>query len=747
MPTPRVSPAAVGSVLLAAAAFGLILAGHLSGGGALDLPWAPALGLRLHFELDGLGALYGLLATGIGLVVFAYAAVYLPEHLRAHGRPQRDGVAFFGALTLFMVSMVGLVTAQDLLLLFVFWDLTAIASYLLIGFDRDEATSRRAALMALLVTGISAVLLLIGALLLAAEYGTFSLPEIIERARPGGGLTLACALIAAAGLAKSAQVPLHFWLPRAMAAPTPVSAYLHSAAMVAAGVFLLGRFYPLLRQSPEVLDGLLVVGLASIAVGGVIALTRDTLKQVLAYSTISQYGYVVTTLGLGGRKAALAASFYVIAHALAKCALFLTAGAVTQTTGAKGLSGIRGMAREAPVLAAASGVAAAGLAALPLTVGFFKDELFFAAALERGTVWAILATAAAALTFAYIARFWSGIFLGSASSNVARPGAGLTAPVVVLALLVVAGGLTVSPFLDLAKDAGAATYGMSTPGEAAYHLDLRAENVMALTAYASGAFLLAVPAVWRPLALGVARAGEAAGPARAYQVALTSLNRLSDAVHTFEVRDLRNRLRPILIMAGLLVALGIVSTPSGAYVVGSFTWGDLPLALTLIVAACAAIACTVPRDHLKLVLTLSALGFSLAVAYAFFAAPDVALVAVLVETVFGLLFFGVFSLLPREILRNEAVKMAPPRRRRGNVALASVSGTFAFVVVWGALSRPAGDPSAATELTARTPDAHAKDIVTAILADFRGLDTLVEITVVLVAVLAMATLLRRGRLT
>src|SRR3712207_6268942 len=192
--------------------------------------------------------------------------------------------------------------------------------------------------MALLVTGITAVLLLIGVLFLYSAYGTFSVPELARRVEPGPLLTGCGLLVAVAGLAKSAQAPLHFWLPRAMAAPTPVSAYLHSAAMVAAGVLLIGRVYPLLQKSEVLLDALLVFGIVSMAVGGVLALTRDVLKQLLAYSTIAQYGFVVTMYGLGGKYGAGGAAFYVITHAIAKSALFLTAGAVTEATGKDRLS-------------------------------------------------------------------------------------------------------------------------------------------------------------------------------------------------------------------------------------------------------------------------------------------------------------------------------------------------------------------------------------------------------------------------
>ena len=370
---------------LAVTALVALASGWAVGGGGVDLPWAPSWGLRLVFELDGLAALYGLLAAGVGALVFVYASAYVPRHLAHQERPRREEARLHGAMALFLVSMVGLATAQDLIALFVFWDLTAVASWLLIGFDRHDRDARLSALMALLVTTVSAVLMLVGILMLRAEYGTTQLPELFARAVDGPTVTAAAALIAVSALAKSAQVPFQFWLPRAMAAPTPVSAYLHSAAMVAAGVFLLSRIHPLIALDGRQLDALIVVGLLSMAVGGVHALAADGLKRLLAYSTISQYGYVVTMLGVGGEAGAAAACFYVLAHALAKSALFMTAGAVTEAISAKALSETGGLARRMPLLAAGAGAAAASIAALPQTVGFFKDELFFKAALERST--------------------------------------------------------------------------------------------------------------------------------------------------------------------------------------------------------------------------------------------------------------------------------------------------------------------------------------------------------------------------
>jgi multicomponent Na+:H+ antiporter subunit A len=734
-------------ITLAAIAFAITVWGGVAGGGTIDLAWAPTWGLRLTFALDGLALLYTLLATGIGAVVLIYASRYIPLHLAHQGRPPADAVRFTAFVLLFMGAMVGLVLAQDLMLIFLFWDLTAIASYFLIGYDRHQESSRAAALMALLVTGISAVLFLIGALILATAYGTFSLPELIVRAEVGPALTIAAALMAIAGLAKSAQVPLHFWLPRAMAAPTPVSAYLHSAAMVAAGVFLLARLYPLIARSELLLDSLVGIGFLSMGVGGVLALAKNELKPLLAYSTIAQYGYVVVMLGLGGTYGLAGAAFYVLAHALAKSALFLTAGAVTEATGEKSLARLGGLWRTMPLLAVGSGAAAAALAALPLTIGFFKDELFFAASLEHGPATVALAVTGAAMTFAYVGRFWGGIFLGAPRAEARPIPSALVAPVVGLGLLTILGGIVVGPAARLAEAAGAVSAGVPTPISPAYHLDARSENLMALAAYGLGGLLLASRPAWQTIATGAARLGERLGPERLYWRTLATLNAISDSIHGIEVRDLRSRVATVLVPGGVLILLGVMTTPfEDAFTVGTMRWDQLPLILVLGLATAAAVATTMPQDHLVLSLTLSSVGFALAVVYAFAGAPDVALVAVLVEPLLALLVIGILTKVPRPLLRRATYRVEAPSYRYRDPILGVVAGLIAFLVVWGVLSKPASLESAAVQQLELAPSAHARDVVTAILADFRGLDTLGEITVLTVALLGLATLLARGRL-
>jgi multicomponent Na+:H+ antiporter subunit A len=746
MPVSRRDAPAWTAVASAVTAFAGILAGWTAGGGAIDVPWAPTLGLRLSFTLDGLGALYGLLASGIGAIVFAYGARYLPLHLEHEGRPSAEQRRFWPWMALFMVAMLGLAVVQDLVLLFVLFDVTALCSYFLIGFDRDRREARMAALMALVVTGVSAVAVLIAAVLLYTDRGTVSLSALL--AQPVGGpiTTAAAALLALGALAKSAQIPLHFWLPRAMTAPTPVSAYLHSAAMVAAGVLVIGRLHPLLAQSPVVLDGLLVVGLASIFVGGALALAHDEFKQVLAHSTISQYGYVVVLYGIGGATGAGAAAFYVIAHGIAKSALFMTAGTVTMATGENRLSRVGGLRRDMPLLALASGVAAATLAALPFTLGFFKDELFFTAALEAAWPMRLAAVAAAALTLAYIGRFWMGLFLGPRRVTVHPVPRLLVVPIAVLAGVALLGGVVVQPFAHLAGDAASVTHRAAVTLAPAYHLDLRPENVMALAAWALGGLALIFPRLWATPVRVVARVGDRLGPRRAYAAGLTTLDRLSGVLHRKEVRDLRNSVSAVLVPGGVLAALGFAVTPTvGAYAIGGISPGDDLMILALLaLVVIAALAVAGARAHLHLVLALSVVGFALATVYAFVGAPDVALVAVVVDTVTSLVFIAAVARLSRDA--SGAVPAAAPRRRRRDALVGGIGGLAVFGAVWGFLSRPSLYPGIAAEHVRLAPAAHGQAIVTVILADFRGLDTLAEITVLAVAVVGVATLLRGGRL-
>jgi len=734
------------AIATATLAFLATLWGWWRGATPVDLAWAPTLHLRLAFRLDGLAILYSLLATGIGLAVLVYSWRYLPLHLAHDGRDPATATSFYGFMLLFMASMLGLVAAQDLILIFVFWDLTAITSYFLIGFDRENAEARDSALMALLITGVSAVLFMIGALMFYQRTGTFQLDELRLQIGSGWYFQVAALLIVVAALAKSAQVPLHFWLPRAMVAPTSVSAYLHSAAMVAAGVFLLSRFYPLIEPSRLLLDGLIVIGFLSIFTGGLLALSADGLKQLLAYSTIAQYGYVVVMLGIGGATGVAAASFYVIAHALGKSALFLTAGAVTEATGEKDLSQVGGLARSLPWLAAGSAIAAADLAALPLTIGFFKDELYFKSALERGWPIGLLAVLGAALTFAYIWRFWSGIFLGPPRARIVPLSGRFVWPVVALGAVALAGGFVPLPETHLAEAAGEATIRLPVSLHVAYHLGPNELYVMALAAWLLGVGVIRTRSYWGDVVAAVAALGRRVGPEQQYGLVLDWLIHLSHVMLDFEVRDLRRRISTILVPAALLAIAGLVVSPeTDVFRVGLIARRDLLLLLLMGLASIAALAATRPAHHLPIILALSSVGFTLAAIYAGLGAPDVALVAVLVEMFMTIIFLGALTLFPNGALRRQIASVGTRSHLGRDITVGICSALFAFVIAWGVLSRPASADGVSREQVRLTPIAHAQDAVTAILADFRGLDTAGEVTVIVIVLIGVVALLREER--
>lgn len=733
-----VRPRAAGGVAawLAGLSFVAVLGAWVGGVSDLRVTWLHAWGLPLHLSLDGLGALYALLTTGIGCLVIVYSQAYMPGH--AHD--EQALVIFYALITLFMAAMVGLVVSIDLYSLLIFWDLTAIASYFLIAFDTHDRRARAAANVALVLTAGSAVLLLAAAVLLHVETGTSDLPDIFANVPSGTTLTVIGMLAACAAMAKSAQVPLHFWLPRAMVAPTPVSAYLHSAAMVAAGVFLLSRLHPLLAEDEGTRQLLIWVGMASIACGSILALAHDEMKSILAYSTVAQYGYVVWLLGIGGSEAAPAAALYVVAHALAKSALFLTAGAVTTATGEHRLSRVGGLAARVPWLAAGSAICAAGLSALPLTVGFFKDELFFRVAHGEGTLATIAAIGAAGLTFAYTWRFWCGIFYGAYRRKPRALPRRLVAPVLALAAIIIAGGLRPQWLTGLAEAGGAVIHGAPLSVETRYHVDPRASNLMALAAYGLGIVLLLGERTLRQSWRLVARAGELYGPDRIYHAARHAMATVSTDLHGIEVRDLRDRAAAVLVPGGALIGGALLAGAQGALVrVGDLRLVDLPLAAALVVSAIAAVAAVRPRRHLPMILALSMVSYSLAVAFAFFGAPDVALVALLVQTVLTLLLLAALSLFPSDHLRETA--RAEPRLPPRAFVVSSLATAGAFAFAWVALSWPAS-PAVPLADVRLTPEAHAGDAVTAILADFRGLDTLGEATVLVLALLGIATLLR-----
>lgn len=709
-------------------------------GAAFDLPWVPSWGARLTLEADALGSLLALLAAAIGTTIIAYSGPYITHELHERAAPKTEVGRFFAFMLLFLGGMVGVAFARDLILLFLFYDLTAVCSYFLIAFDRSSGTARRAALMTMIVTGIGSIALLAGFLISSAAVGSLDIRELTPTSLPRGVKESTAALIAFAALTKSAQVPFHFWLPRAMAAPTPVSAYLHSAALVAVGVFVLLRLEPFLDDT--VAGSMLpYLALLSIAVGSVIALGSDQLKQILAGSTIAQYGYVVFLIGAGGEAGRAAAPLYLLAHAIAKSALFLTVGVISYATGEDRLSRLGGLITRMPLLAMLSAAAAGALAGLPLTIGYFKDEALFEVALGRSVLFSAAAVVAAGLTFAYTARFWIGLFLGNVVGRAPLPHAptGLILPIAVLAIAAIVGAVVPNVLARLASAAGSST-GMPAHLDLRYALDI--PLVLAICGYAIGATIYATRRSWLPRMKGMLRLASRLGPAAVYERALTGLNRLSDRAHHLEVRDLRDRTAAIMVPAGALVAVASIAVFGELRLaVSPFRPDHVPLLIGIAAVAVAAVMALVSRTHLVLVLALSAVGYTLAAVYALLRAPSLALVGVLAETVLTILLLRAFTTLPIGTLREEEVEegRASTQKRRHRIA-GVVAGLIAFIVALSALSAPAG-PSVADAHRRLSERIHTPNSVSAILTDFRGLDTAGEATVLGISLLALAMLL------
>ncbi|MDX1298932.1 MAG: proton-conducting transporter membrane subunit, partial [Pseudomonas sp.] len=441
----------------------------------VKLEWLPSLGLNLSLRLDGLGFLFALLILGIGLLVILYARYYLAKK-EPMGR-------FFAFLLLFMGAMLGVVLSENLLLMLMFWELTSLSSFLLIGFWGERSDARKGARMALAVTGGGGLALFAGILLIGHIAGSFELSQVLAAGyaiRAHELYPLALILVLLGVFTKSAQFPFHFWLPHAMAAPTPVSAYLHSATMVKAGVFLLARLYPALAGSEWWFYLVSITGLVTLLVGAGMALFQHDLKGLLAYSTISHLGLITLLFGLDTRLAAVAAVFHIINHATFKASLFMAAGIIDHETGSRDMRRINGMWKYMPHTAVLAMVAASAMVGVPLLNGFLSKDMFFSETLNQHLLgsfnWVIpaAATLAGVFSVAYSLRFIHDVFFNGEPINLPHypphePPRYMKVPVEILVFLCLLVGIvpayTVAPLLAAAASATLAgdvpTYSLS----------------------------------------------------------------------------------------------------------------------------------------------------------------------------------------------------------------------------------------------------------------------------------------------
>jgi len=702
--------------------------------------WLPELGINLSLRLDGLGFLFALLILGIGLLVILYARYYL-------GKSEPAG-RFYAFLLLFMGAMLGVVLSENLLLMLLFWELTSLSSFLLISFWNTRSDARKGARMALAITGGGGLALLAGVLLLGHIAGSFELSQVLAAGyaiRAHELYPLALILVLLGIFTKSAQFPFHFWLPHAMAAPTPVSAYLHSATMVKAGVFLLARLYPALAGSEWWFYLVSITGLTTLLVGAGMALFQHDLKGLLAYSTISHLGLITLLFGLDTRLAAVAAVFHIINHATFKASLFMAAGIIDHETGSRDMRRINGLWKYMPHTAVLAMVAASAMAGVPLLNGFLSKEMFFTETLNQHLLgsfsWVIPAgaTLAGVFSVAYSLRFIHDVFFNGEPVNLPHypphePPRYMKVPVEVLVFLCLLVGIipayTVAPLLAVAASA---TLGGDVP---AYSLAIwhgfNLPLLMSVIALIGG---ILVYACRQPLFRWYAGLPQL----DAKLVFENAVQRVVDAARwltgVLESGSLQRYLALILLacLAVVTVALGPLSSLQGPQDLSPV---DAVTALSMgMLALSALITVVFHRRRLVALLMLSVVGLLVALAFVRFSAPDLALTQLSVEMVTMVLLMLALFFLP-------ATTPGESSSLRGlrDFLLAGGFGTLVALLVYTVLTRPyssIGDFFIANSVSG----GGGTNVVNVILVDFRGFDTLGEISVLAIAGMGIYALL------
>jgi multicomponent Na+:H+ antiporter subunit A len=705
--------------------------------------WLPSLGLDATFRLDAFSLLMVGLVSGIGFLIFVYASSYFSPR-PALGR-------FAASLTAFSGSMLGLVLADNLLLLFVFWELTSITSYLLIGFEDVKPAARAAALQAFLITGAGGLALLGGCILLGQAAGTYSFSEILASPPSGGVVPAAMVLLLLGAFTKSAQAPFHSWLPGAMAAPTPVSAYLHSATMVKAGVYLIARLAP-----PFAADvgfwrpTILAVGCATMLIGGYRALRQHDLKLLLAYGTISQLGFMVVLVGVGLEGATFAGAALLVAHGAFKATLFMVVGIVDHQAHTRDLRRLDGLGRRLKATFAVSLIAAGSMAGLPPLLGFISKEAAFESLLDadlgpnRIVVLAAIVVGSL-ITFAYSARFVWGAFAGKKPEDlgedplgpeVPRPKPLFLAPAAILALLSLAMGLFPSPLSPYVGEAGRALDPLLHPHYLSLWHGFNTALLLSAIAVGGGVALFLLR---RPIEAAQARAPKVFSADDGYRSTLKGVVRLADRV----TGVVQNGSLPIYLGVILLTVLllpGFVLLTDAALptdLVLADTWVQLVIAALV---AASAVAVALSHRRFAAVLFLGGVGYGVAVLFVIQGAPDLALTQLLVETLILVIFVLVLRHLPE---RFSSVRWRLGQAPR--VAIAAGVGVFIAAFSLVAAGARTASPVSDEHLARSLPDGHGRNVVNVILVDFRGFDTMGEIVVLCVAALGIAGLVRAAR--
>ncbi|PIE44380.1 MAG: monovalent cation/H+ antiporter subunit A [Gammaproteobacteria bacterium] len=724
----------------------LLFAGDIFDGQSIrqSIAWIPAMGLNLSFRLDGLSLLFLLLILGIGLLVVLYARYYLSEN-DSMGR-------FYAYLILFMSAMVGIVISNNLIQLWMFWELTSISSFLLISFWTHKSDARKGARMALTVTGAGGLSLLAGLLLIGNIVGSYDFDTVLANGdliRAHAAYPAALILVLVGAFTKSAQFPFHFWLPHAMSAPTPVSAYLHSATMVKAGIFLMARFYPVLAGTDLWFMVVSLGGLATLLLGAYIALFKHDLKGLLAYSTISHLGLITLLLGLNSQLAAVAAVFHIINHATFKASLFMAAGIIDHESGSRDMRRLNGLWKYMPYTATLAIVAALSMAGVPLLNGFLSKEMFFTETLNQSTLgslsWLIplLATIGAAFSVAYSLRFIHDVFFNGEPVDLPKtpkePPRYMKVPVEILVTLCLLVGIFPAYIVgDLLHIAAIAVLGHDIPtyNLAIWH-GLNIPLFMSLLAMVGGGVIYYNR---RLLFQFHAYFSEPDAKHVFEDVIQSTVNLCQRVIKALENGSLQRYLFLLLLLAMVMGAFPLLDLTqnTGSRSQIPATGVAITAALLMILSAGATVIWH--RKRFAALIFLSVVGLIVSLVFARFSAPDLALTQLSVEIATIILLLLALFFLPQSSL-----KESNPSRLSRDLLVSGLIGCVIGTICFAMLTTPPDTISDFFLANSKTGGGGA-NVVNVILVDFRGFDTLGEITVLGIAALGIFKLIAKMRI-
>jgi multicomponent Na+:H+ antiporter subunit A len=711
----------------------------------IRLDWVAELSMNIDLRFDTLAAIMSVLVLAIGALILLYCADYFRHH---DGHTEKRLPSFAAELVAFCGTMFGLVVSDNMLVLYIFWELTSVLSFLLVGHYAERATSRRAATQALMVTTAGGLAMLVGIIVLGQHAGTYLLSELVAHPPAGLAIDVALVLVLIGALSKSAIVPMHFWLPGAMAAPTPVSAYLHAAAMVKAGVYLVARMSPGFADAAPWRPTIVSLGLLTMLLAGWRAVREYDLKLILAFGTVSQLGLIVLLVGSGGGDLMLAGLTMLCAHAMFKAALFMVVGIVDHATGTRDIRRLAWLGRRLPALFVIACAATASMAAIPPFLGFVAKEadfetLLHSRALGPWAPWVLAGVVLGSLfTTIYSLRFLWGAFarkgLREPSIRVAQahrpPAAFLFAPAVLAAAGLVLG---LAPgLLERALD----PYAESVPGGAHYHLALwhgpNLPLLLSAAVLAAGAASFVARTRLRRLRVGWLPLGNAD---RMFDAMLRFLDSVAVKVTRYTQRGSIPATQSVILLT--LVGLTVTALATGARDQPQVRLGEglLQTVIGLLMIA-GAIGATAMRNRLAAVLLVGVTGYGCGAIFAFHGAPDLALTQFLVETLMLAIFVLVLRTLPAETDAENMRRFAIPRALLAVAVGATVTGLAAF-----ATAARSGPGVSALLADAAYERGHGANAVNVILVDIRAWDTLGEVSVLLVAATGVASLVFRHR--